>query len=325
MFYCVLFSAAFVICSVFLYLMRLVSLEKKIVTEAGIPLLGGIAVYLSIFHLAGIYNYFSRIPVSGIFLPATLILVLGLVDDLRPLGPYVKLFVQVAAAALLIMNNISTQVAFLHPAVNILFTLFWVILITNAFNLFDIMDGLAGGLALIISLTFFTISLMTRNQAMAVLAICLSGALLAFLRWNFPPAKIYLGNAGSILIGFLLSAISLSISYALPGREVALFTPLIILGLPLYDTGFVVLMRLLKGRSPVRKSKDHFALRLITLGFSEHKVLIFMYLFCIIFCVCALLVNKVANFFGITLIASLGVISLFLGSRIAKVNIGELK
>lgn len=325
MFYLIFFLCAFALSLVFLYVMRLVSFEKKIVNEAAIPLLGGVAVYLSTLHLIIVYNYFSRIPVTGILLPATLILILGLVDDLRPLGPYVKIFAQVAAAALLMMNNIATQIAFLHPGINILLTIFWVILITNAFNLFDIMDGLAGGLAFIISLTFFVISIMTGNQAMAVLSICLSGALLAFLRWNFPPAKVYLGNAGSILIGFLLSAVSLSISYAIPGREAALFIPLVILGLPIYDTGFVVLMRLLKGRSPIRKSKDHFALRLLALGFSGEKVLVFMYLFCTIFCICALLLGRVANSLGMILIASLAVLSLFLGSRIARVNMGELK
>lgn len=325
MLYFVLFIAAFVLCAVFLHLMRLVSFEKKIVNGAGIPLLGGIAVYLSIFHLIGVYNYFSRIPVSGIFLPATVILILGLIDDLKPLGPYIKIFTQAIAAALLIMNNISMQIGFLPPAVNILLTVFWVVLITNAFNLFDIMDGLAGGLALIISGTFFALSLITRNQEIGVLSICLFGSLLAFLKWNFPPAKIYLGNAGSILLGFILSAVSLSISYAVPGREVALFTPLIILGLPLYDTGFVALMRVLKGRSPIRKSKDHFALRLLALGFSQRKALGFMYLFCIGFCICALLVNKAANPLGIAVIASLGLASFFLGARIAKVNIGELR
>lgn len=325
MLYFILFISAVVLCSVFVYLARLVSFEKKIVNDAGIPLLGGAAVYLAVFHLIGIYNYFSRIHIAGIFLPATVILALGLIDDLRPIGPYVKIFTQAVAAVLLIMHNISTQIAFLHPAANIILTIFWVILITNAFNLFDIMDGLAGGLALIISLTFFVISLMTDNQAMAVLSVCLAGALAAFLKWNFPPAKIYLGNSGSILIGFLLSATSLSVSYALPGKEIALFTPLIILGLPLYDTGFVVLIRILKGRSPIRKSRDHFALRLLETGFSEKKALAFMYLFCVIFCICALLVNKVTNLLGIMLIASLGLISLFLGSRIAKVNVGELR
>lgn len=326
MFYFAVFSGSLILSAIFGSIVIDLSLKRKVINKEGIPFLGSLPICLAAFNSITIFNFFSnrQVDLQYIFIAAALILILGLFDDFKNLSPFLKIFAQLIITIIFIrLTNIKIQIVFIPSFLNIILTIIWFLAITNAFNLLDIMDGLSGGLAIIISLAFFVASVLTNNFAMAILSVALAGSLLAFLRYNLAPAKIYMGNAGSLFIGFILAAISLSISYAPLGREVALITPLIILGLPIYDTGFVVLMRLMKGKSPVLKSNDHFALRLLALGYSKKEVLILMYSFASFFAICAISLSRLSNLAGLIVITILICTSFIIGKRIAGVKITD--
>jgi hypothetical protein len=145
--------------------------------------------------------------------------------------------------------------------VGVVLTIFWVVAVTNAINLVDIMDGLAGSLITLACLGFILVSLPNEAMYVNVAAAVLGGALLGFLPYNWRPARIYLGDTGSLFAGFLLAGVALGENYT-GVNNVGLLAPLLILGVPLYDTLLVIVLRLLKGKSPFLGSNDHVALRL---------------------------------------------------------------
>ncbi|MFA5100437.1 MAG: MraY family glycosyltransferase, partial [Candidatus Omnitrophota bacterium] len=146
---------------------------------------------------------------------------------------------------------------FLNTAANVVVSAVWIIAITNAFNLLDIMDGLCAGVTIVIASGLLFVCILSNDMQNAVLLLVMIGSVGGFLMSNMPPAKVYLGNAGSHFLGFMLAAISINISYASLNHEVSLLSPLLIMGFPIYDTFFVAFLRLKKGKSAIKKSKDH--------------------------------------------------------------------
>jgi len=213
---------------------------------------------------------------TGIIISSFIMLILGIIDDLRELSIPAKLFVQIIAASLLILSGNRTHIVYIGDAANIIITFIWIIGITNAFNLLDIMDGLAAGIAVIVLISFSVVAFLNGDNNILVLALALLGPLFAFLKYNLPPAKVYMGNSGSHFLGFFIAAVALTISYASLENKIALLSPLLILGFPIFDTVFLILMRLFKRRLPFKKSNDHLALRFLALGYSKRKVLLIM-------------------------------------------------
>jgi UDP-GlcNAc:undecaprenyl-phosphate GlcNAc-1-phosphate transferase len=195
--------------------------------------------------------------------------------------------------------------------------------ITNAFNHLDVMDGVAGVTAAIVSLAFFLIAALNGDITTTVLSLTLVGGILSFLIYNLPPARIYMGNSGSHFLGFLLSAIAMAISYASLERGVALLSPLLILGFPIFDTTFLILIRIRKRKMPFAKSKDHFALRLQVLGYSTKQALLIMSALGFFFTLCGVIVSRVANRTGLVIVAFVIVVSLALLRKIGKVAIDD--
>lgn len=197
---------------------------------------------------------------------SALIMLGGLVDDwLHELGIVIKMAIQIAAACILIGQGVRTQIGFLPSWANVLLTMVWVVGVTNACNLLDILDGLVLGVACIIAVTFAWIAV-AEGDAAAVLCAAIAGGALGLWRYNRQPASIFLGDAGAQWLGFLFAATAISLHYAPPERPVALLTPLIVLAVPLFDTAFVIMQRLRHGRSVLAKSADHYALRWIARG-----------------------------------------------------------
>lgn len=292
--------------------------------QIGVSCLGGIAIYLA-FLIAILTAYILRQMISlkllALVFSSGLILILGAIDDLKDLRPSVKIIVELLTTIILISSGIVTKIMFLPTWANILVTILWVLFITNAFNLLDIMDGLASGLIIIISSTLFFISCINGDIISGYILLALSGAHLGFLKYNYPPAKIYMGDAGSLFSGFLLAATAINISYASLERPVALIAPILALSLPIYDTLFLIIMRLKKKRPIFNKTKDHFALRLNTMGHSVRKCIWIMYLFNIFLAVLSLILAFSSNVTGIIMLIVTILVFILMGKKVGVVKV----
>jgi UDP-GlcNAc:undecaprenyl-phosphate GlcNAc-1-phosphate transferase len=259
--------------------------------------------------------------IKGIIIASFIMLVFGIIDDWRELSILAKFLVQIIATTLMIAFGVRTQIAYIGNLANIIITFIWVLGISNAFNHLDVIDGLASGTAIIVSCAFFIISFLGGDIKNVILVLALSGAIFSFFIYNLPPAKIYMGNSGSHFLGFVLAAIALAISYAPLERKVALLSPLLILGFPIFDTVFLILMRLKQGRSVFKKSNDHLALRFLKMGYSKVKTLKAMLSLCLFFCLCGIVVSQVSNQWGITTIAFVVLVIFVLTKKMGKIQI----
>ncbi|PIP19995.1 MAG: hypothetical protein COX40_07070 [Candidatus Omnitrophica bacterium CG23_combo_of_CG06-09_8_20_14_all_40_11] len=308
----------------FVFFLRKLALRYKVLMPQGIPLIGGIAMGLSFIFTCllwfSLHKGLSQ-EARGIIVTSFIMLIFGAIDDRRELSVLAKFLVQIIATSLLIFFGIRTQIVYIGNLSNIIITFIWVLGITNAFNHLDVIDGLAAGTAIIVSLAFFIISLSNGDIKTAILSLSLAMAALSFLIYNFPPARIYMGNSGSHFLGFVLAAIALVISYAPLERKIALFSPLLILGLPIFDTAFLISMRIIKKSLPFKKSNDHLALRFLALGYSRKKTLLIMLTLCLFFSLCGILVSLVSNLSGITIIVFVGLVSLALTKKMSRVSV----
>ncbi|MGH7820774.1 MAG: MraY family glycosyltransferase, partial [Candidatus Binatia bacterium] len=241
----------------------------KTQTEA-VPYLGGLAVFLAYLIALAVTFDFGH-PVLGILLAGTLMLLLGLIDDLGVLSPFEKLSGQLVAVIALMKAGIFIKLLFLPWPVALVLTVLWLLTVTNALNILDIMDGLASGVAAIAALILAAVATRNDEPMIAVMAAALSGALFGFLRYNFRPARIYLGDSGSLFIGLTLSSLAMNGHYT-THNPVGMVVPVMILGVPLLDLGFVFLVRLKRGLSPFHGSPDHLPLRLRRLGWSVERI-----------------------------------------------------
>lgn len=225
-----------------------------------VPYMGGVIVYFAFISPVGLMFPLSR-ELLGILFGSSILLIVGLFDDLKALNPGIKFFFQIIATLIVIKSGIHLELTFLPYWCNILFSFFWILSIINAINIIDILDGFASSVAAITLITVFIISLYNTNYLISVLSISLAAALLGFLKFNWEPAKIYLGDAGSMVVGLITGALILMGEYT-KYNDAAFVSGLIIISIPLFDMIYVVIIRLLKGKSPFFGSKDHFALRL---------------------------------------------------------------
>ena len=240
-----------------------------------IPYLGGLAIYLA-FLVSLAFTFDFRQEVLGIVLAGTLMVMLGLIDDFGVLTVATKLAGQLLAVFVLIKSGIRIQIAAFPEWLDITLTVVWMLGITNAFNLLDIMDGLAAGVGLICTSFLLVVSLLNDNITIAFMVTALAGSLLGFLRYNFFPARIYMGDCGALFIGMMVGALSMIGQYG--GRhQLALLTPVLILGVPVFDTLFVMYARAARGLPVLRGSPDHLALRLKRWGMAVPHIVVAMY------------------------------------------------
>jgi len=225
-----------------------------------IPYLGGLGVYLAFLVALAVTFEFDR-EVLGLILSGTIVLLLGLIDDFRALTPGVKFIGQILAAGVLIKSGIYIKLVFLPAWAAIPLTVLWVVAVTNAFNIIDIMDGLSSGVAFCASLPLVVVAFVNGRLMIAIVTLALAGALLGFLRFNFHPSQIYLGDTGSMFIGLMMASLAMQGSYT-GANVLAAICPGIILGVPLFDMLFVMYIRWRRGVPVVLGSPDHFALRL---------------------------------------------------------------
>lgn len=319
--YFVIALAAFFIGLAAVNFFKKLALRSKTLILKGVPLIGGIGIGIVFIILSFFALYFYRVSralVIGVLVSSGIMLIIGLLDDLREMPIMSKFLVQIAATALLISFGVRTHIVSIGNLANILITFIWVLAITNAFNHLDIMDGLAAGVAIISSLGFFIISIINQDARTATLALVLAGALFSFLIYNFPPAKIYMGNSGSHFLGFVLAAIALIISYAPLERKVALLSPILILGFPVFDTAFIILMRLKKNKIPFKKSDDHLALWLLRNGYPKNKTLFLMLALCTLFVFSGIMLSKASNIWGLVILTLIILTCLRISVKVGK-------
>ncbi len=306
-----LFVTSFLFCSVLIPIITKIAKNKGLLTcptphkidKRRISYFGGVAMFFVFLTLSLIAYSIFPLNINGynllFFLLATAVIILfGLYDDIKELVPIPKLIGQSISALILVLFVVRTQIIYLNPALNILISLLWIITIINAFNLLDILDGLAGGISLINIFTFFLFACLTNNHFVILISTLLMGVLIAFLRYNLPPAKILMGDTGSQFLGFSQAAMAISLSFATESHEVGLVIPVVILSVPLFDLFFVILMRMRQKKPIFLKSNDHFVFRMLKSGMSNPSILKIMFTLSMITAICALVIYQVSNIIG---------------------------
>lgn len=268
--------------------------ERKM-HKAPIPVGGGVAIYLSFFVTILVATI--MFPLSGqtftprdmsilfsLFLGGTLTMLVGLIDDILNMPPKVKLLCQIIIGLIVISFGVSITFIknplggfFYFPHwLSIIVTLFWIVGIMNAINLLDGLDGLLAGVSTISATIFFIVAMMKGQILVAILMAALAGATLGFLRYNFNPAQLFMGDTGSLFLGILFAC--LSVMGALKGTTtVALFVPVFIMGLPILDTLWAIVRRALKKQPIFKADKGHIHHRLMNLGLTQRQAVLIIY------------------------------------------------
>ena len=260
--------------------------DRRMHTEP-IPRMGGLAIFLAFFLTALLYLKVIDRQMQAVLLALTLIVVLGVLDDIYDLHPGIKLAVQITAACIIIFygniriekitNPFGGEKSFFSLGVfSIPVTLIWIVAITNAVNFIDGLDGLACGVSCITAINMLVIALLVSERNIAVIMAALAGACLGFLPYNFNPAKIFMGDTGSTFLGFLLATVSIQglfKAYAV----VSVAVPFLLLGLPIFDISSAVIRRLAHGKNPMTADRGHFHHKLIDLGLSQKQTVAVAY------------------------------------------------
>ena len=214
----------------------------------------------------------------GVLIAVTVMALIGLIDDRLGLPAWVKFAGQVAAALILVYFDVRVKLH-LPEVLNYMISLFWVIGISNATNFLDNMDGLCAGVSAVAAAFIVLIASINDQGLVAALGAAVLGACLGFLRYNFKSAKIFMGDAGSLFLGFLLAVLGVLLRFPDSVNFVTWMVPLLMFGLPLFDMSLVVTSRLRRGVSPFTTAgKDHTSHRLVELGFGEREAVLILYL-----------------------------------------------
>jgi UDP-GlcNAc:undecaprenyl-phosphate GlcNAc-1-phosphate transferase len=258
-----------------------------------IPLLGGLAIYGA--FIAALLLFGDRFRLNeliSILVGASLMSFLGVWDDRRSLSPLLKLAGQFVAASILVVSGVYIG-TFPWEWLNIALTLLWVVTVTNAMNLLDNMDGLSGGVGAVAAIFFLLLAAMNDQYLVGALSAALVGACLGFLVYNFNPASIFMGDAGALFLGFILAAVAIKLRFPEGVQIVTWMVPVLILGLPLFDTALVIVSRLRRGYNPLTTpGKDHVSHRLVALGYTRREAVLICYLICAGLGVIALFVTQ---------------------------------
>jgi UDP-GlcNAc:undecaprenyl-phosphate GlcNAc-1-phosphate transferase len=222
--------------------------------------LGGLAVFTSFLLSIGMTFEFDH-ELLALLLASTIVAAIGLIDDFGVLTPKPKVIGQVVAVFVLLKAGVIVELVFLPWWARYLITILWLVGMSNAFNLLDIMDGLASGIGVISATYLLVVALINERWVVAAFTVALIGALLGFLRYNFNPASIYLGDCGSLFVGLTLGALAMVMDYT-ARSPLGWLAPLYFLALPIIDTCYVIVLRVHAGHKIYHGSPDHFPLRL---------------------------------------------------------------
>ena len=274
--------------------------DDRRVHNKPMPLMGGLAIYIGILVSSLIFLPMEKTLVS-ILLGATIVLISGIIDDIRGMSPRLKFLFQIVAGLVLIAGGVKVDFVTnpFSPDYVLLYlkwftipiTLFWIVGITNTVNLIDGLDGLACGVAMIASISLMLVAEKFGQVNVTILSAVLAGACLGFLPYNFNPAKIFMGDTGALLLGFMLAAISIE-GVMKSVATIAVVVPILILGVPIFDTTFAIFRRLLSGKSIAAADKGHLHHRLLDKGLSQKQTVLILYGLSAVFGAFAVIVAK---------------------------------
>ena len=302
---------------------------RKIHTQP-MPRLGGLSVYLGFIFGFLIIALFEGLPRGyvGLLAGGTLIFGLGILDDIFGLSPRLKLLGQIVAALAVIPFGITISFV-THPFKEGLLlylgfwgipvTVFWIVAVTNAVNLIDGLDGLAAGISCIGAFTLGTLAMLVGDHAGVFPALILGAALLAFLPYNFYPARIFLGDCGAMFTGFIL-ACGAVVGVAKTATAVTLMTPAIILGIPLFDTFFAILRRYKNGRRIFRADREHLHHRLLAIGFSHRGAVLVVYCISAVLGLSAIILTRLTTAQAVLLLFGVASCLLLLANRLGVIG-----
>lgn len=307
--------------------------DARRVHDHPIPRLGGLAIFLGFLLSVVLFVDIDR-QVQGILLGSIVIVIVGVIDDIIPLPALLKFGVQILAALIAVFHGVVIEVIS-NPnilsateylplnAFSIPITVIWIVAITNSVNLIDGLDGLAVGVSAIASITMLVIALVLPAGNVAIILAALTGACIGFMPYNLNPAKIFMGDTGALLLGYVLSTVSimgLFKFYAI----ISFAVPFLALALPLFDTVFAFLRRLLKGQNPMAPDRGHFHHRLIDMGLSQKQAVAILYAISAVLGLSAVVITTSGEIKAIILIVAF-CIALLIGVTLAKGKLGAKK
>ena len=307
--YLALFFTALIAVGLLTPLVRRVALRIEILdapTEShkthkeAIPYLGGVAIiigtclttYLAIFF-SGQGRALSL--VSAVLIPAVLMGVIGLVDDIKKLSPWPRFIAQnlfglVIAIVLIATSTLGSPTG--NTLIDVAITTLWIVGITNSINFFDNVDGGASGTVAISSLFLFFLSLQGGQYSIAALSLVLTGATTGFLLWNRPPARIYMGDAGALFLGILIATLTLRFDPNPINLSASFALPILLLAVPILDTSVAVISRLRRRISPFQGGQDHLSHRLIRAGLSKKQAVLSLWILSALYCFIAIAISN---------------------------------
>ena len=294
---------------------------RKVHTHV-IPRLGGLAIYIG-FMAAVLFCVPLHQELIGMLLGCTAIVAIGIWDDICNIPARVKLVGQIAAACIPVAFGIQIEwltnpfgdILVLPEVIAIPVTIFWIIGFTNTVNLIDGLDGLAAGVAFIASISMFLLAVNLNQFLPALIIVSMAGAALGFLQYNFNPAKIFMGDTGSMLLGYTL-AVSAVLGLVKTAATVALVVPIIALGLPILDTTFAIIRRRMSGVPIFQPDKGHLHHRLLALGMTQKQAVLIMYFVSMMLGIVALFVANVSYQTGIVTVLVVLAVIIYSAKRI---------
>ena len=277
------------------------------------PLLGGLSIFIAfVVALLPKEQVVSSLPVRALLTGALVLIAIGLIDDRMGMMPKFKLLGQFLAAMVVIKAGV--RIEFVNNYyISVALTYLWIIGITNAFNLSDNMNGLSAGIAGISAVFFGVIAYMDGQPIISAVSFALAGSTFGFLKHNFPKASLFMGDAGSLVLGYALAVIAIMGKWTTYIWTTSLMVPILVLGYPIFDTALVSVIRILERRSIFQGGKDHSSHRIALLGFKRYKTVLVIYGICVILGLTAVAVTKTHWRIGIALGAAVLVLMLIFG------------
>lgn len=298
--------------------------DARKVHHGMMPRLGGLAIFIG-YILSVLYTVQDIKAILGLIIGSIVLVGVGIWDDVKQIGPKTKLCGQILAAAIIVL--FGNQVEFItNPWGHLLYlgylgiplTIFWIVGFTNIVNLIDGLDGLAAGISFISCIAIFTVLWQMGQVDLACIALALAGAAGGFLKYNFNPAKIFMGDTGSMLLGYTMATISV-MGAVKTAATISLVVPIIVLGLPILDTTFAIIRRKINGRPVFKPDKGHVHHRLLALGLSQKQAVLLMYAVTAALGYVAILLAKVNWLLGVALVIAILCVCVFIATKLGMI------
>ena len=305
--------------------------DARRVHKGVIPRLGGLAIFVAFILAVSVVTTQWNTELIGFLAGAFVIVAIGVADDFWQISARWKLLGQIVAGAILAFSGSQIQWItnpfgdyFYLEWFAVPFTIFWMVSMINVVNLLDGLDGLAAGVVAIAALTVLIVSILHQLWLIAIIMAALAGACLGFLMYNFNPAQIFMGDTGSMFLGYVMGAASV-MGAVKSATTLALVVPCIALGLPIMDTAFAIFRRKLAGQPVFKPDKGHLHHRLLDLGLSQKKVVLAMYFFSICLALGAIALSELPPLFGMLIVAALLILAVVGAIKIGILRYGDPK